>query len=256
MKKMNKKSKEGIKRKIASFSLMAMLLNAVMAGVLIPSGDVLRAEDQMCEAAIDVVMIIDRSGSMDNDGVDPAQPLTDAQNAANSFLGNLKSGDQSALVSYASEASLDKELSNAHTPVSGLTASGGTNIGDAIVEGTTELNSGRANNQAVKVMILLTDGEPTCPLYNPIYGKCGYNDEEYILKNIVYAKEKATAAADLGYKIFTIGLGNKINTDMLQEIADITGAEYHHAPTSADLTRIYTEISQQLCQYGSISGYK
>ena len=268
--KINKKSKEGINQKIAFFSMIALLLNIAMAGVLTPGGDVLRAEDdnqQMCQAAVDVVMIIDRSGSMNDDGVSPAQPLTNAQNAANSFIDNLKVGDQSALVSYASEATfpIDKELSNNHTDtqiaVNILNASGGTNIGDAIYLSNAELNSTRANSQAIKVAILLTDGRATCPYYDSEeYSMCGFVEDQ---EDIDYALNAANAAASAGYKIFTIGLGSDVNEIMLSNIASATGAKkddgspgYYHAPSSGDLESIYVEISQQLCDYGSISGYK
>ena len=252
---MNKKLKEGIKKKIASFSLIALFLNVAMVGVFVPAEDVLHAE-QMCEAAVDVVMIIDRSGSM---GWETQTRLSQAKIAANSFLENLKAGDQSALVSYATEATPDKGLSNVHTEtqtaIGILEAGGGTNIGDAIYLSNAELGSSEANPQAVKVAILLTDGRATCPF--PI-GDCGYSED---FEDIQYALGSANAAATLGYKIFTIGLGattgvNSINEPMLQNIANITGASYYHAPTSGELAGIYESIRLQLCEYGSISGYK
>ena len=300
MKKINKKSKEGINRKIAFFSMIALLLNVAMAGVFAPSGNVLNAGDnqQMCQAAIDVVMIMDRSGSMGYDGTcyfngvkykeiisgtscykeglekgyeiseilfvpsDPTK-LSQAQTAANLFLNNLGTDDQSALISYADEATLDKGLSNNHTDsndplsteayVNALFPWGGTNIGDAIYFSNQELES-NANPQAVKVAILLTDGMANKP-NGPGYGE----DQD----DVDYAIEKAEEAANAGYKIFTIGLGSNINEAMLSNIASLTGAQkedgspgYYHAPSSGELEGIYTEISQQLCEYGSISGCK
>ena len=41
--KINRKSKEGLKKKIASLSLVALLFNATMIGVLVPSGNMLNA---------------------------------------------------------------------------------------------------------------------------------------------------------------------------------------------------------------------
>ena len=254
MMKMNKKVKEGIKKKIASFSLVALLLNVAMVGVFAPGDNILKADDnQMCAVAVDVVMIIDRSGSM---GWGYPSKLSQAQNAANNFLGKLKAGDQSALVSYATEATPDKPLSNIHADtqeaVDDLNADGGTNIGSAIILSNAMLESAEANPQAVRVAVLLTDGRATCPY--PI-GACGYVEDD---EDIQHAIDAATIAS---YKIFTIGLGpvtgqNSINEDMLQEIAEITGAKYYHAPSSGDLEAIYTEISEQLCEYGSVSGYK
>jgi len=75
---------------------------------------------------------------------------------------------------------------------------------------------------------------------------------------VAYAQDKAIEAANYGFKIFTIGLGNngEINETMLQNIADATGAQYYNAPTQNDLQAIYNLIAIRLCEYGSISGCK
>lgn len=312
--KIIKKSKEGINKKIALISLVALFFNATMLSVFAPSIEqIAQAGDNSypCAGDIDVVLVMDRSGSMGNgavaskceweqrewveeeqtikwisycddgntnseDGCDSqyftdgemtlewcdgksappnrlsiftsviSSKITAAKSAANTFLGYLKTNDQSVLVSFADTATLDKQLSNDHgatqTSVNGLIVGGDTNIGDAIVEGITELGSEeRANPQAAKVMILLTDG---------IANKPDVSDPE------IYAKEKADIAADLGFKIFTIGLGDSVNSAMLQYIADTTQASYYIAPTSDDLESIYNSIRLQICQYGSISGCK
>lgn len=179
--------------------------------------------------------------------------LTDAKNAANSFLDNLESQDQSALVSFNSTAVLDKSLSNNHNQtrnaVNSLTAGGSTNIGDAISEAILDLNGVNGNPQASKTIILLTDGKANKPFGD------GLNENQ---ADIDYAEQKAQEASNLNYKIFTIGLGSDsdINETMLQNIANITGATYHHAPNGNDLADIYEEISQEMCEYGSISGCK
>ena len=247
---------------MAFLSIVSLLLNVSMISIFFPAPEVKGApapieNEELCEAAVDVVLIMDRSGSM---GWEIPTRLSQAKIAANSFLDNLGADDQSAVVSYASEAALDKELSGDHpvtqTAVNNLAAKGGTNIGDAIYLSNEELGSARMNPQAVKAAILLTDGRATCPHYNSErYGMCGFVEDD---EDITYTLDAASAAADLGYKIFTIGLGKqyKINEEMLQEVADTTGAEYYHAPNSEDLESIYESIRWQLCEYGSISGCK
>jgi uncharacterized repeat protein (TIGR01451 family) len=184
--------------------------------------------------------------------IDPKK-IDAAKQAANSFIDKLELQDQSALVSFNTTATLNKVLSHDHpatkTQMNALVTGGATNIGGAIEEGAEELGSSRANDQAVKVMILLTDGLANKP-NGPGYG-------EYPA-DVAYALSKAQAAAILGYKIFTIGLGDngEINETMLQQIASTTDARYYHAQNGTDLSGIYDEISEEVCHYGSISGCK
>jgi len=252
MKKMNKKSWEGVCRKVASLCVVSMLLNVSMVGTLfaVPAaqGAPNNGDEQMCEAAVDVVLIMDRSGSM---GYDSPTRLSQAQDAANNFIGYLGAvSDQSALVSYATNASLDKGLSNDHsltqTKIDSLTALGSTNIGDAIKLSNLELES-NANPQAVKIAILLTDGRANKP------NGLGYGENA---QDVTYAKDMATIAATAGIKIFTIGLGSDVNGSMLYSIAKTTGGKYYYAPTGEDLEGIYDSIRWRVCEFGTISGCK
>ncbi|MCK4592227.1 VWA domain-containing protein, partial [Candidatus Parcubacteria bacterium] len=230
--------------------------------------------EQICQNDVDVVLVMDRSGSMDegtcyySDGStvenvtegwcywsggssyilnDPTR-LMQSKEAAISFLGNLNAlNDQSALVSYASTAFLDKELSIIHldsngspsteTAVNALVAVGATNIGEAIEKATAELTSS-GRTEATKNMILLTDGIANKPNGN------GYDENPL---DVAYAESEAAIAKALGYKIFTIGLGTGVNEDMLRNIAS-TVDDYYPAVDSDDLDNIYEQISQELCQ--------
>ncbi|PJB18899.1 hypothetical protein CO115_03580 [Candidatus Falkowbacteria bacterium CG_4_9_14_3_um_filter_36_9] len=201
-----------------------------------------------CKSNIDVMIVMDVSGSM---GYEIPTRLSRAKTAANDFINNLQPSDQSALVSYSTASTLKKSLSNNHsltkTAINNLTAGGATNIGDAIKTANAELISGNANLGAAKVEILLTDGKANKP-YGPGYGEWP--------ADVAYAKSKADAAAGSSIKIFTIGLGNDVNTAMLQYIASTTGAKYYFAPMSADLQEIFKSITSTFCAQGSISGCK
>ena len=194
----------------------------------------------VCEFDLDVMMVMDRSGSM---GYDSPTRMSQAKIAANNFLGNLKSSDQSGLVSFANTATLDKMLSSDHSQtqaaVTSLIPNGATNIGDAIKLANGEFVSTRANPEAAKIMILLTDGKANKP-NGPGYG-------EYAA-DVAYALAKANEAAAAGIKIFTIGLGENINATMLQQIAASTGGQYYFAPTAQDLDAIFALISTGACQ--------
>lgn len=202
--------------------------------------------DNLCTNDIDVVLLMDSSGSM-GDGY-PTK-LSKAKQAARSFVDKLGQNDQSALVSFSVSATLEKGLSNNHTAtkdaLNSLTANFTTNIGDAIALGNSELGSQRANPQAAKAMILLTDGLANQPMT--------------VVNPTDYAKSKADIAAAAGYKIFTIGFAQNtsdIDENMLKYIANKTGADYYYAPNGDALQAIYDEISYRICQTASISGCK
>jgi len=279
-----------------------LIISMLMAGFLFPKNIALAEGANMCQVDVDVILVLDVSGSMEDGGsqsqcnwkelewVDSsmqcvghsqdslseeeclAKPDTiqcgspaytapapskieSAKAAAKSFLDNLKSQDQSGLITFSDTAQLAKSLSSDHNvtktaidSIDSAVTGGATNIGDAISFAIAEFN-GNANLQAAKTIILLTDGKANRP-----NGLGSGEDSD----DVAYAIQKATEAGNLGYKIFTIGLGSNsdINETMLQDIADITGADYHHASNGDGLEGIYQEISTDICQYASISGYK
>ncbi len=189
--KMNKKSKEGIKKKIASFSLIALLLNVAMVGVLAPGGDV-KAKDlpyiettksartipNTCGTAeitltitgagdpieerkpVDVVFVIDRSGSME--GI----YLNNVKTAVNNFIDemNFSGGDPDkvAVVSYAGYKSdpsqtnyvLGSDAGAAKIAVNGLVAYGGT----CIECGLNTAHGMLSSSNREQFVILLSDG--------------------------------------------------------------------------------------------------
>jgi cysteine-rich repeat protein len=202
----------------------------------------------LCRSDIDVVIVMDRSGSM---GYETPTRLSQAQDAANNFVGKLDLNDQSGLVSFSTEATLDKAADSNHgntqTAINSLIAGGATNIGDAIALANQELTAVNGNPQVVKMQILLTDG-----LANKPNGP-GFGEDPL---DVAYAEAKAAEAALLGYKIFTIGLGDNVNGTMLQNIATMTGGDYHFAPSGDDLDAIFEEIAFATCEYGSIAGCK
>ncbi len=201
-----------------------------------------------CEFDLDVMLVMDRSGSM---AYEFPSRLSKAKSSANGFISYLNGTDQSGLVSFATNVTLDKQLSTAHaltqSAVNTLIATGATNIGDAIAMANAELISARHNPQAVSIQILMTDGMANKPS-GPGYGEWP--------ADVTYALSKAAEAATHGIKIFTIGIGNDINTAMLQEIASTTGGKYYLAPNTQELEDIFSEIAFDVCQYGTISGCK
>lgn len=194
---------------------------------------------QQCTAPVDVVLIIDRSGSMTYDN---GTRLADAKAASKGFIDLLQPTDLAGLVTYATTATLNHQLDadfvTLKNKIDTIVAVGATNIGDAIKVANGELGSVRSRPSAAHIEILLTDGKANKP-FGPGRG-------EYAA-DVQYAKDQAAVAAAAGIRIFTIGLGSDVNATMLTEIATVTGASYYPSPSSSDLANIYADIAGQLC---------
>ena len=196
-----------------------------------------------CEVPTDVALVIDLSGSMSSDQEIPAEPLTSVKTAAASFVSRLGNQDQAAVVSFATDGKLETPLGNgltAATTISRLAIGSReerayTNTGRGIEVATEELLSLRHNNNARKVMVLLTDGLATAP---------GTNEEAE-----AFALEKVALAKSTDIDIYTIGLGMQVKMEFVQAVA--TAPEYaYQALTSSDVDRIYSEITSSLCEEG------
>jgi len=107
---------------------------------------------------IDVVLVLDRSGSM------KGARMTSAKSAANKFIEQMKkgNGNQVGLVSFASSTTLDQSLTVDYdavkTKVSNLNADGATQMRRALYEAITDVRT-NGGSDTVKAVILLTDGD-------------------------------------------------------------------------------------------------
>ncbi|MCX6703291.1 MAG: VWA domain-containing protein [Candidatus Zambryskibacteria bacterium] len=199
----------------------------------------------VCSVPSDVLLVLDRSGSMASISRNPPEPLTSVKNTATNFVSSLTSGDQVGVVSFANEASnpLDHSLSSSISSVKesigqifiATTSAQNTNIGDGLTKATEELLGVRARTDSKKVIVLLTDGDPTDPKMS--------DQSNY---PTLFAERSAQVAKDSKITLFTIGLGSLVNNDLLSRLAS-TPAQYFEAPTSADLASIYKKISKDIC---------
>jgi hypothetical protein len=180
---------------------------------------------------------------MNNDGGTPPEPISTALAAARSFVGLLRPSDQAGVVTYATTATLAQGLGDMHMATKTVIRTlgidpkeekGETNIGDAIALVQNEFLTSRHNQNARKVLVLLTDGKATGPGTNPE----------------AYALEAAQKARDAGITIFTIGLGSGVNDGFLSAVASDATLRYK-APSAANLDSIYRSISTALCEEGA-----
>jgi Mg-chelatase subunit ChlD len=196
-----------------------------------------------CEVPTDVAVTIDLSGSMNNDGDNPPEPISSVLKAARDFVLRLNDRDQASLISFATEAETISELTPHRGQVATLvqnleikpeSETGSTNTGDGIRFAIGTLEAGQHNKDARRAIVLLTDGLATAPDPEP--------------EN--YARDAASEARRKGIEVFTIGLGTELNESFLQEIAT-DNTHYFRAPTTEKLGDIYASITSALCEEGA-----
>lgn len=186
--------------------------------------------DSVVSSFLSVMLIIDRSGSMDP--FFGPNKLRDAQNAAKKFLDRLSNKDEAALVSFNNRVSFDQgwtsNIQLVKNEIDNLSAGGGTAIWDAVTQGVVWTR----DRQKKKVIILLTDGKD--------------NSSSTTLQQAV----SAAKASDI--IVFTIGLGNaaEIPESELRYLASQTGGQYYRTPNSTELDAIYQLIANQIISQG------
>jgi Ca-activated chloride channel homolog len=193
----------------------------------------------------DIMLVFDRSGSMDDDTSDPAypQPITGAKGASYYFIdqieANIQVVDRIGLVSYSDNATLarilDRQFSAMKTTIAGYAASGYTNIGDGILQAMNHLNSS-SPARTQKTIILFSDGMANRP------GAGSTSDP----RAVAYAISQANVAKSSNIKIYTISLGSTTDPNLMKQIASITNGKYFYAPCPSDLYDIFEDISRRI----------
>lgn len=215
------------------------------------------------EVQVDVVVVIDRSGSMCQDShwlmltcPDPPSspnywaPFNDVQNAALAFPQYVMTHplDRLALVTYSYDGSLDVGLTEGYptafpliqTAVNALAPAGYTNIGHGIAVAHQALGPDPDRTQ---VIVLLTDGIPNrYPDGSGGWSTC--SPSTGCSASFDYGFDEADAAAANGINIYTIGLGDSVDDDYLEEIASIGGGQYIFSPSGAELEAAFAQIAR------------
>jgi Mg-chelatase subunit ChlD len=196
-----------------------------------------------CIIPTDVLVAIDLSGSMNNDGGTPPQPVTAALQAAGRFIKSLNANDRVGVVTFATNATVTTELTNQHEAVAekvlvlGIDPAeetGFTNTAAALLAAQSELSSSRHNLDARRVVVLLTDGLPTAA-----------GDEDALAAAVTVAEKLDQD----GVEVYAIGLGSGVDQAFVRSIAsDDTNAYF--TPSIGDLASIYAEITLSLCTAG------
>jgi Ca-activated chloride channel family protein len=179
---------------------------------------------------IDILMAIDTSGSMDEPDMGPGlRPLSrlDAARMVMAKFAGEREWDRLGLLVFGEEAFIQVPLTLDHEGLADFVgqleagmAGKGTAIGDALAVGAKHMKELTAPS---KVMILVTDGQSNTGHIAPA--------------------EAAKAAAALGIRVYTIGVGgDRMDERQLRGIAAATGGQFFRATDVNALTGVYQQI--------------
>jgi uncharacterized protein YegL len=192
----------------------------------------------------DVILIIDRSGSMAPSYNNGDDFMASARNAAKGFIDLMDmTKHRVGVVDYSSDAKsfdLTTDKQAAKNYIDPLRASGSTATGDAIYKAIELLENKREGAQPV--IVLLTDGDATVPSNDP-YG---------------YAMQAASDAKDQGIVFYTIALlqadanPDTSGPNLLMMDMATTSQHHHFVLGSMGLEAIYARIVQEI---GRASAY-
>jgi len=160
---------------------------------------------------VDCVLIIDTSATAD---------LASAKAFAFDLIDQFSDEDRIALVSYGTTARLDVPLTyertRLKTAIGDLAAGGKSALGLAMQMARRELlQTGRED--AILVEILLADGQSNTGLEPSVEGE---------------------VAAEIGIHIVSVGIGNLINRNLLEEFASQTDGLFYRLPSEQALLAI------------------
>ncbi|MFZ2693720.1 MAG: VWA domain-containing protein [Minisyncoccia bacterium] len=199
---------------------------------------------ETCSLPSDIVTVIDKSGSMQSEGISPPEPFNSLVSTAQSFVKNLTNEDQASVVSFGetsqieSTLSIDKNLAIGainNISITNATSTEKTNISDGLQNAFLELKSPRAREESKKAIILITDGITNEPTQS---GVLNYP--------FVSAQNVAENIKSSGVSLYTIGLGKNVNEIFLKSIST-SDSHYFFAPNKEALTNIYSQIAKSIC---------
>src|SRR5450755_502407 len=225
----------------------------------------MKSETTVKASGVDIVVALDMSGSMVSEDFVVKDQRVNRFNMARSVLKSFidkRPSDRIGLIVFATQAFIATPLTLNHDFLQenldrleiGAINQNATAIGDAL---TTAVNRLRDLKSKSKIIILATDGQNNSGKIEPLLA--------------------ADAAAALGVKIYTVGIGEQgsapmpvfmggqkvgyqnvpvdVDEDTLQKIADKTGGRYYRADNADKFQQIYAEIDKLEKTEATISKY-
>lgn len=191
------------------------------------------------EGAVTAALVLDRSGSMEDDG-----KIDGARAAAAAFVGLMRPGDRAALVAFNEGVELEEGFSadpgELRDAIRGLRADGGTALYDAVVAGVELLR----DEPGRRLLVVLSDGQDCSAAFDSCPDEFG--SRHTLDQAIAYAQQA-------GQPVAVVGLGDRggagqdgIDEAVLELLAAETGGRYFYAPEAEDLAGLYADLAGEV----------
>jgi len=189
------------------------------------------------DATLSVALVLDYSGSI----TDVQDNVDDMEESAAGFVDQLGADDEAEIIKFADDFDVvqswqpgtvaGKDLLEAaiYAPYDNGRE---TDLYDAVYEAVDRVAT---RSKARRAVIVITDGVNDASMYN--------------------LTEVINDANDKGVPIFTVGLGQNINSNALGQMADDTGGHYYESASSDNLRTIYQQLSDVLFEDSYILTY-
>lgn len=190
--------------------------------------DKIQALWQQTKKPVDLVVVMDISGSMQGDKISTARA------SLMEFIKKLDDRDRLQIILFSSDISTLTPLTPLGTKrqaildsVSGIFETGETRLYDATLTAYQDLTA-NGNPEHIRAIVVLSDGEDTASTQS--------------LDRVMSQINASTAEGGNAIKIFTIAFGDGADKETLQSIADPTGGkQYDSSPQN--IQKIYDEIA-------------
>ena len=180
-------------------------------------------------SSIEIVFVVDDSGSMSsNDG--SYKRLSVAIDLINNLPADAKVGvilfDSS--VQALTSSLTTKDIAKTYLTRTYFNNSGNTKLYSGAMRGLGLFSAKQDNDGVMRIMILLSDGQPTSDSYNQT--------------NVI------NGANAKGVKIYTVGLGNSTSAfnSCLKPLSNGTDGQYYHSSNASQLQSIYDNIGETI----------
>ena len=234
-------------KKYGKTALRALVLVLIVIAASRPQTG--RSESSIRTQGIDIMLVLDTSGSMQAQDFQPKNRLHVAKEVVKEFISKRKH-DRIGLVVFSAQALSQCPLTLDYDVLCSLVdrvdfgmLEDGTAVGVALATACNRLKDSKAKS---RVVVLLTDGQNNTGIISPATA--------------------ANIAMSLGIKVYTVGVGTRglapfpvddpmfgrrlvqmqvdLDEETLQQIAKATDGEYFRATDAEELTTIYDKIDE------------